>query len=438
MMEDLQKAYAAYQQAVLNLPNHKDPNLWYGIGILYDRFGSYDHAEAAFKGVLSMEPNFEKKNEIHFRLGLINKQQVKYEESLEWFKSILRDPPKPLVRGDIYFQIGNVYEQMKEFSKAKEAYEIILKENSGHAKVLQHLGWLYHQQVDSDIGLGNQEVAISYLMRSIDSDPSDGQTWYLLGRCYMAQKNYRKAYDAYQQAVYRDGHNPAFWCSIGVLYFQINQYRDSLDAYSRAIRINPYSSEVWYDLGRLYDACNQKADALDAYHRAKEIDMNKMFQQQRGNMPVHQDDMMKEREMPMPTVKKSHPENPLPPNKVEGSTPQVLAELKEMPNKQTDYTSTSLLEPKLDTKEAKEMDESNKLAPLIFSFSEDKQFSNVLPSKPLDTIEDKDNQLPPLSTLKRGEDKRKDQSVNSDEDSDDYMSISDDELDGLPSKKRKR
>jgi len=34
------------------------------------------------------------------------------------------------------------------------------------------------------------------------SDPSDGQTWYLLGRCYMAQQKYRKAYDAYQQAVY--------------------------------------------------------------------------------------------------------------------------------------------------------------------------------------------------------------------------------------------
>lgn len=65
----------------------------------------------------------------------------------------------------------------------------------------------------------------------------------------MAGQKYNKAYEAYQQAVYRDGRNPAFWCSIGVLYFQINQYRDALDAYSRAIRINPYISEVWFDLG---------------------------------------------------------------------------------------------------------------------------------------------------------------------------------------------
>jgi len=36
-------------------------------------------------------------------------------------------------------------------------------------------------------------------------------------------------YEAYQQAVYRDGRNLTFWCSIGVLYFQINQYHDALD-----------------------------------------------------------------------------------------------------------------------------------------------------------------------------------------------------------------
>jgi glucose repression mediator protein len=133
---------------------------------------------------------------------------------------------------------------------AKDAYERVLKENPSHAKVLQQLGWLYHHNPS----FGNQDTAISYLMRSIDSDPSDGQTWYphsqknkeknkiiphaqyttlihnslkrcmyLLGRCYMAQQKFRKAYDAYQQAVYRDGRNPTFWCSIGVLYYQVFQ-----------------------------------------------------------------------------------------------------------------------------------------------------------------------------------------------------------------------
>ncbi|CAO3673103.1 unnamed protein product [Umbelopsis ramanniana] len=116
-------------------------------------------------------------------------------------------------------------------------------------------------------------MAIQYLTRSLKSDGNDAQSWYLLGRCYMAEQNYNKAYEAYQQAVYRDARNPTFWCSIGVLYYQINQYRDALDAYSRAIRLNPYISEVWYDLGTLYESCNnQVQDALDAYQRAADLD----------------------------------------------------------------------------------------------------------------------------------------------------------------------
>ncbi|KAL8700211.1 MAG: hypothetical protein Q9224_001069 [Gallowayella concinna] len=270
MMEDLQQAYAAYQQALYHLRDPKEPKLWYGIGILYDRYGSLEHAEEAFSQVMRMQPDFEKANEIYFRLGIIYKQQQKYNQSLECFKYIVTNPPRPLTEEDIWFQIGHVHEQQKDYDSAKAAYRRVLDRDPNHAKVLQQLGWLHHQQ---SAAFSSQEHAIEYLEKSVSSDNSDAQSWYLLGRCYMSQQKYSKAYEAYQQAVYRDGRNPTFWCSIGVLYYQINQYRDALDAYSRAIRLNPYISEVWYDLGTLYESCNnQTADALDAYQRAADLD----------------------------------------------------------------------------------------------------------------------------------------------------------------------
>lgn len=78
-----------------------------------------------------MEPNFEKANEIYFRLGIIYKQQQKFNQSLDvsslpiqlafhrlipfqCFKYIVTNPPRPLTEEDIWFQIGHVYEQQKE------------------------------------------------------------------------------------------------------------------------------------------------------------------------------------------------------------------------------------------------------------------------------------------------------------------------------------
>ena len=143
MMDDLQKAYSAYQQALYHLKNPKDPKLWYGIGILYDRYGSFEHAEEAFHAVIKMDSQFEKLNEIYFRLGIIYKTQGKLDCSYDCFHYILTCPPSPLSKLDILFQIGHVYEQKKNYVEAKNTYELVLKEAPNHAKVLQQLGWLY-------------------------------------------------------------------------------------------------------------------------------------------------------------------------------------------------------------------------------------------------------------------------------------------------------
>ncbi|KAF9893767.1 glucose repression mediator protein [Aspergillus nanangensis] len=306
MMDNLQEAYTSYQQALYHLRDPKEPKLWYGIGILYDRYGSLDHAEEAFSQVMRMAPDFEKANEIYFRLGIIYKQQQKFNQSLECFKYIVTDPPRPLTEEDIWFQIGHVHEQQKDFDSAQQAYRRVLDRDPNHAKVLQQLGWLYHQQSNS---YASQEKAIEYLEKSVSADNTDAQSWYLLGRCYMSQAKYPKAYEAYQQAVYRDGRNPTFWCSIGVLYYQINQYRDALDAYSRAIRLNPYISEVWYDLGTLYESCNnQIADALDAYGRAADLDPSNVHIKARLQLLQSQMSGSNQNNAPAPQPQDVHPQ----------------------------------------------------------------------------------------------------------------------------------
>ena len=84
---------------------------------------------------------------------------------------------------DIWFQIGHVHEQQKDvsapwggnagpiltlhqYNAAKEAYQRVLENDPGHAKVLQQLGWLHHQQSNS---FASQDLAIEYLEKSVSS-----------------------------------------------------------------------------------------------------------------------------------------------------------------------------------------------------------------------------------------------------------------------------
>jgi glucose repression mediator protein len=71
LTDDIHKAFNAYQHALYCLEDIKDPQLWYGIGILYEKFESYDHAISALVAVLKMSPNFYQKSEVLYKLGVI-------------------------------------------------------------------------------------------------------------------------------------------------------------------------------------------------------------------------------------------------------------------------------------------------------------------------------------------------------------------------------
>ena len=56
-----------------------------------------------------------------------------------------------------------------QFDNAKTAYLRVLDRDPKHAKVLQQLGWLHHQQSSS---FSSQERAIDYLEKSVDAGKS--------------------------------------------------------------------------------------------------------------------------------------------------------------------------------------------------------------------------------------------------------------------------
>ena len=126
------------QQALHLLSNHREPNLWFGIGLVYDSYSSLmhpsteeqkqclRHAEEAFSAVLSMSPRFERCavrrlgfksqvcrpgdpafdppscrcvaewQEVVYRLGLVFKALGNSKKALDCMQAILSNPPPPL------------------------------------------------------------------------------------------------------------------------------------------------------------------------------------------------------------------------------------------------------------------------------------------------------------------------------------------------------
>ncbi|KAH3807602.1 hypothetical protein DPMN_135948, partial [Dreissena polymorpha] len=231
-------------------------------------------ATRAFQQVLYTEPGFQRANEIHIRLGFIFKIGKDFDKSLKHFRNALSDcNPCSLTKAQIKLHIAHLYEVQGQYRQAKEAYEQFIASEDGSedlykATAHKQLGWLYHTVDCLGEKTVREELALQHLKESLNYDKSNGQTWYLLGRCYSSLGKVHDAFVSYRKSIDKSEASADTWCSIGVLYQQQSQPMDALQAYICAVQLDKSHSAAWTDLGLLYETCSQPKDALTCYINA--------------------------------------------------------------------------------------------------------------------------------------------------------------------------
>ncbi|KAL4656837.1 lysine-specific demethylase 6A isoform X2 [Arapaima gigas] len=271
LLEDYPKALSAYQRYYsLQSDYWKNAAFLYGLGMVYFHYNAFQWAIKAFQEVLYIDPSFSRAKEIHLRLGIMFKVNTDYESSmkvrvhLEYATEI----------SSLYFRfhIAHLYEIQKKYRAAKEAYENILQMENLPPRVkattLQQLGWMHHTGDQFGDKASNDSYAIQCLQKSLEADPSSGQSWYFLGRCYSSIGKVQDAFISYRQSIDKSEASADTWCSIGVLYQQQNQPMDALQAYICAVQLDHSHAAAWMDLGTLYESCNQPQDAIKCYINA--------------------------------------------------------------------------------------------------------------------------------------------------------------------------
>ncbi|ESO83791.1 hypothetical protein LOTGIDRAFT_132923, partial [Lottia gigantea] len=273
LLEQFAKALSAYQKYFnLQADNWKNTAFLYGLGLVYYHYNSFNWAIKSFQEVLYCDPSFKRTNEIHVRLGLMFKSNGNYKSSLKHFRLAEKDSSEcTLSKQEIQLNIAHLLEVEGEHKQAKEVYEKLLTAEdltkTVKATALRQLGWLYHSIESFGEKAYRETRAIQYLQKSLELDPN-GQTSYLLGRCFSSAGKVHDAFLYYRHSIDKSEANADTWCSIGVLYQQQNQPMDALQAYICAVQLDKSHQAAWTDLGVLYESCNQPVDALTCYQSA--------------------------------------------------------------------------------------------------------------------------------------------------------------------------
>jgi tetratricopeptide (TPR) repeat protein len=267
---EYQKCFTAYQKALYTMEDNRDAQLWYGIGLLYNKFESYKYAEPAFQAVLKIDPNFEQKSEVLFKLGIIYKHSNSLENAITYLRNSIAGENILLSRKvEALSNIGKCHEKQNKLPIAIEIYQEALELDPKNFKTLEYLGWAYFNKGDFEQALQHLNNALEHVN---DCCAETGDLYYLIGRVYLKMGNYPDGQASFQKAIYKNPNAYLYWCSIGLLYAQALQPQDAFECFVKASNISTDKAEVWMNMGILYETCKQKHEATLAYQRAFTLD----------------------------------------------------------------------------------------------------------------------------------------------------------------------
>ena len=114
--------------------------------------------------------------------------------------------------------------------------------------------------------------SVEYAKRTLEENPTDVASHYVLGMDAFDKKNYAEAEQQFSRAVQGDSSNFLYYYQLGRAQAYQNKNEAARQSFLTASRYNSEYAPAQYNLGIVYSRLNQQANALSAYRKACEID----------------------------------------------------------------------------------------------------------------------------------------------------------------------
>ncbi|CAG9336037.1 unnamed protein product [Blepharisma stoltei] len=277
--QDYRKCYFAYQRALTIPRGNSNPQLWYGLGLLYLRFSSHNYAEMAFHEALKCDPNFEQKQTILLKLGVISKQALKYEDAIGLFKNCIQcDSEAISIVTQAYCCMGFCYHQLKRFGESLSSYRHAVSIEPNRY-TLACLGWELYI-------LGHYEEAHQCLELALDAEDQNqkylDKLYYMLAMSHLQKNSIQNSSEFFEKILKNNQNDFHACCSYGILLAKEGKNAEALQILLKADQAS-VKGEFWINVGILYEQSKQNDDAIQAYQRALAIKSYELIAQERIN-----------------------------------------------------------------------------------------------------------------------------------------------------------
>ena len=163
--------------------------------------------------------------------------------------------------------IGNEYLFIGNFKKAKECYIKCLNENQEDYQSLYNLLYCYEK-------LKQNNEAIIFLRKFIDSDPYNEIAWHQLGKLYAKSNDFNKAMSAFDFSIISNEVYSSAYIEKGKLLEKVGRNVDAIKNYEISIKINSPNAFISHRIGLCHLKLGNSTLAMKFFEESIQLEPN--------------------------------------------------------------------------------------------------------------------------------------------------------------------
>lgn len=157
-----------------------------------------------------------------------------------------------------HYNSGNLQE-------AERLCKIALREQPDNPEIMYFLGIIYAQ-------LGNYELSIQYIRRSIQFNPDHADAYLSLGLVFRKKGQIDEAISYFKKTMILNPDSVEAYLNMGDIFKEKGLINDAISLYAKALQLNPDSAVIHAKLGKLYQVNGRLNEAIACFNKAIELD----------------------------------------------------------------------------------------------------------------------------------------------------------------------
>ena len=233
----------------------EDAELYYNLGILYEKMKNFDNAKKSYEKAVEISPQ----DDFYYNLGEVFVSLQEWDSAIEVFKKVLKNDPRD---GNCYFNLGLCYYHKDEINLATDNFQQAINYNPEDIFAHFYLGYIYESNGLTNFAIEsykkvlsispdyswayfnlasiaykneNYDEAKEYLLKTIEYNKTDIEAYKLLTKLLIRKNEVEEIIEILEERLDEDGNGDLYYAlaqvykHIGELEKYINSLESAID-----------------------------------------------------------------------------------------------------------------------------------------------------------------------------------------------------------------